>query len=99
MALVAIANPNVGLSSPWYQQAWTTTPATYDILLNGPNNPSVSGQGFPCRWITIQTAGTLVVTDVFGNTRTLTCVAGETLWIDAVSLSNTSTAQNVKVFW
>lgn len=99
MVLQARPNPHGGATSPWVRQAWTTTPASYDILANGPGNPLVQNFGYPCRWITVSTGGTLVYTDTSGNLVTLTADTGERLELEAVSLSGTSTAQGVKVFW
>ena len=76
------------------KQAWTTTPALYNIVTNGP------GGGYPCRRISIQTACTIVYKDLEGNTQgPLTCYAGEVLDLEATTLEASSTAQGVKVFW
>jgi len=80
------------------QQAWNTTPANFDILANSPGYTAAQG-GMFCRRITVGVAGTLVVTTAFNNVRTLTCVAGEILDLEAKYISGTSTAQNVKVYW
>jgi len=76
------------------KQAWTTTPVAYDCLANGP------GANNSCRRITVQTAGTLYYTDIFGNDQgPLTCFAGEELPLEANALGASSTAQGVKVYW
>ena len=92
-------SPYTNSSSPYFIQAWTTTPVATDLLLVGPGGSNAMQVGYACRRITVQTAGTLVITDVFGNVRTLTCASGESLDIEGVSLSSESTAQGVKVLW
>ena len=84
--------------SPWARQAWTTTPADYNILANGPEY--VAGyQGTMCCRIYVVTAGTLVYTDRWGNDQTITCGANELLPLECQALKGTSTAQGVKVYW
>lgn len=76
--------------------AWTTTPANYDILVN-------SGSGIACRWITVGTPGTLVLTKLDGTTTTYTSaelamnpvIYGQFTYITASG----STAQDVRVYW
>lgn len=76
------------------KQAWTTTPAFYDIVANGP------GGMYPCRRIVVQTAGTLSYKDLNGTPQgPLTCFAGEVLDLEATTLEASSTAQGVKVYW
>jgi hypothetical protein len=99
MNVLVKSSPYVNNSSPWFIQAWTTTPVAVNLLLQGPSGAADQQWGYACRRITVQTAGTLVVTDPFGNVRTLTCANGESLDIEAIAISDTSTAQGVKVFW
>jgi|WetSurMetagenome_2_1015567.scaffolds.fasta_scaffold300543_2 hypothetical protein len=99
MAVLTKSSPYQNSSSPWFIQAWTTTPADRNLLLLGPGGDAAMQYGYACRRISIQTAGTLVVTRIDGTVVTLTCYAGEVLEIEATALSATSTAQGVKVFW
>jgi hypothetical protein len=89
---------DINKPSSWFRQAWTTTPADYNILANGPGY-SAGINGTLCKKIHIVTAGTLVITDRWGTAVTLTCAAGEDLFIEAASLASTSTAQGVKIYW
>lgn len=84
--------------SGWVRQAWTTTPAAYDIIANGPEYIA-NQQGRMCKYIYVVTAGTLVYTDQWGNDQTVTCGANERVDIECIALKATSTAQGVKVFW
>jgi hypothetical protein len=90
-------NKNTG-SSRYYRSAWTTTPALYDILAAAPGDDTNHGFALACRKITIGTAGTLVLTDLDGNSQTLTLPVG-IHEIQATSLAATSTAQGVSVLW
>ena len=84
--------------SGWVRQAWTTAPADYDILANGPEY--IAGQqGRMCKRIYVVTAGTLVYTDQWGTDITITCGANERLDIECIALKSTSTAQGVKIYW
>jgi hypothetical protein len=89
---------DINKPSSWFRQAWTTTPADYNILANGPAY-SAGLNGTLCKKIHVITAGTLVITDRHGTAVTLTCGANEDLPIEAASLASTSTAQGVKVYW
>lgn len=92
-----IENKNTG-SSRYYRSAWTTTPALYDILANAPGDDTNHGFALASRKIVIAAPGTLVITDLDGNSQTLTLPVG-THEIQATSLAATSTAQNVSVYW
>lgn len=73
--------------------AWTSTPANYDIRASDP-----TGEGRCCRRIVVGTSGTVVITDPTGTSVTLP--AGLTVWdVQAATLTNASTAQNVVVIW
>lgn len=88
-----------------YATAWTTTPANYDILANDPGKLRAIGlgmpsEGRPCRWITCGVAGTIVVTRIDGVNVTLDATqVGQTFYVQAIALVNTSTAQKVSVYW
>lgn len=85
-------------SSPLALQAWTATPADYDILANGPEY--IAGQqGRMCSRIYVVTAGTLVYTDQWGSDHTLTCGNNEMVPLECIALKATSTAQGVKIYW
>jgi hypothetical protein len=99
MELLEKSSPYSGDCSPWYIQAWTTTPENVNLLAVGLGSGTGQSVGYYCRRITIQTAGTLVVTRPDGKIVTLTCASGETLDIEAKYLASTSTAQGVKVYW
>lgn len=89
---------NLNHPSEWVRQAWTTTPADYNILANGPEYVA-NFQGQMCKRIYVVTAGTLVYTDRWGNDQTITCGANERLDIACKALKSTSTAQGVKIYW
>lgn len=90
---------NSSRRSGYGKQAWTTTPADYDILAHGPGYVA-NLQGQASKAITIGVAGTLVVTFVENqaNPQTIAYPAG-THDIEAIYLGAASTAQNVSVHW
>lgn len=101
MSGLAIANDDVA-SPPIARVAWTGTPAAYDILASDPlkNSRYGTAEGKPCRRIVVGIAGTLIYTGLDGQSVTLPSTINMAVWdIQAVSLSASSTAQNVVVFW
>jgi hypothetical protein len=99
MAITQRSSANAGASSPFYVQAWTATPVDVNLITAGPGGTGGQQIGYFCRRISVQTAGTLVLTRPDGAVITLTCYGGEVLDVEASFISNTSTAQGVKVFW
>jgi hypothetical protein len=91
-------NLNTG-SSKYIRQAWTTTPAAYDILASGPGGSDTT-EGLACRWIIVGTAGTLVLSLPDGQSdQTIYAPAGAKIEIQATALGAASTAQQVVVYW
>ena len=85
--------------------AWTAAPANYDIVASDPLKLNVPGlaapsEGRPCRRLVVGVAGTLVYTGLDGVNVTLPSTVGGQTWdVQAIALVNTSTAQQVVVFW
>jgi len=92
-------NPRFG-SATAYDLAWTSTPADYDILENGPGYSGANGVGVMSAAIRCNTGGTLVVTDIEGDDQTLYFADGETRYVQAQALvASGSTALYVEVMW
>jgi hypothetical protein len=85
--------------------AWGAAPANYDIAASDPgklNEPGLAapGEGRPCRRIIAGVAGTVVYTGLDGVNVTLPSTGNGQVWdVQAIALVNTSTAQQVVVFW
>jgi hypothetical protein len=99
MARRARANSATGPST-YYRQAWTTTPAAYDILAASPGASTDAGEGLCCRFIIVGTAGTLVLTPPDGqDAETIYFPAGVPIPVQATALGAASTALQVSLYW
>lgn len=79
--------------------AWTTTPALYDVAVNGPGGNAAPYNGRCCRWVSCTTAGNLDYTTWDGTAGKIAMIAGFLYPCPAATLVATSTAQGVTVFW
>ena len=80
--------------------AWTTTPADYNVVTNGPGGSAAPVNGRCCRWVSCVTAGTLNYTTWDGTAGSIEMVAGFLYPCPAKTLvAASTTAQKVTVFW
>jgi hypothetical protein len=97
-----IRHSETGLHFPsgWFKSAWTTTPADYDIIANGPEY-TAGYSGRMCKRIYAGKAGTLVITPIEGATANRTIIVAAGTWVDveAIALGAASTAQDVSIYW